>query len=496
MAVKERCISMRNRVVSGALALSWLVGSSLLASGLAAGEPKRWNRFRGPNGSGVIQVSELPTVFGTDQKLIWKTPLPPGHSSPVLSDDRIYLTAVEDDHLWTLCLDRDSGRVLWRQRSPRNRAEKLDRRNNPAAASPALDEEENVYVFFGDFGLLSYDRSGRERWRISLGPFDNLYGMGASPVVAGNRLFLVCDQQTGSFLLSVDKDSGERLWRVDRPEATSGHSTPILYQTDNENLELLVAGSFLLSAYHPANGEKLWWVRGLSFEMKSTPVMNRGMLFVNGYATPLNQPDKMVETEAWNRVLEAQDKDSNGRLSRDELPDSPARGFFPFVDLDQDGFLKAEEWSYYRDAMASKNAMLGIRLGGRGDMTDSNLKWEYHRSVSQLPSPLLYKDILYMIDDGGIATSFRPHTGEVIARSRIKGAIDKYFASPVAADDKIFLVSETCKVAVLKPDGSLEVLVVNDLESTCYATPALAQGRIYIRTTETLYAFGEKDIPD
>jgi outer membrane protein assembly factor BamB len=381
--------------------------------------------------------------------------------------------------------------VLWRQRSPRNRNEKLDHRNNPASPSPVLDEVENVYVFFGDFGLLSYDRSGRERWRMPLGPFDNLYGMGVSPLVAENGVFLVCDQQTGSFLIAVDKDTGQQLWKVDRPEATSGHSTPILYRAEHGSLELLVAGSFLLSAFDPANGEKLWWVRGLSFEMKSTPVMSRNMLFVNGYATPLNQPDKMVETEAWSRVLAAQDKNSDARLSKEELPDSPSKGFFPFVDLDQDGSLNAAEWKYYRDAMASKNAMLGIHLGGQGDMTDSNLKWEYHRSVSQLPSPLLYKDILYMIDDGGIATSFRPHTGEVIARSRIKGAIDKYFASPVAADDKIFLVSETCKVAVLKPDGSLEVLVVNDLESTCYATPALAQGRIYIRTTETLYAFGE-----
>ena len=482
---------MRKRVVSGSRVLSWLVVSSLLVSGLAAGEPNGWNRFRGPNGSGVTEVSELPTVFGPDQNLVWKTPLPPGHSSPILSDDRVYLTAVEDDHLWTLCLDQNSGRVLWRQRSPRSRTEKLDHRNNPASPSPALDEQENVYVFFGDFGLLSYDRSGRERWRMSLGPFDNLYGMGVSPLVAGTRVFLVCDEQTESFLIAVDKDTGEQLWRVARPEATSGHSTPILYQAEIGSLELLVAGSFLLSAYHPANGEKLWWVRGLSFEMKSTPVMSRGMLFANGYATPLNQPDKIVETEAWSRVLEALDKDANGRLSRDELSDSPSKGFFAFADLDQDGFLKAEEWKYYRDAMASKNALLGIRLGGRGDMTDSNLKWEYHRSVSQLPSPLLYKDILYMIDDGGIATSFRPDAGEVIARGRIQGAMGKYFASPVAADDKIYLVSETCKVAVLEPDGSLEVLAVNDLDSTCYATPALAEGRIYIRTAETLYAFGE-----
>ena len=134
---------MRKGTISGPRGLSFLAASGLSMSGLAAGEANAWNRFRGPNGSGVIRVSELPTVFGPDQNLIWKTTLPPGHSSPVLSDDRIYLTAVEDDQLWTLCLNRSSGRVLWRQRSPRDRAEQLDHRNNPASASPALDKEEN-----------------------------------------------------------------------------------------------------------------------------------------------------------------------------------------------------------------------------------------------------------------------------------------------------------------------------------------------------------------
>ena len=142
--------------------------------------------------------------------------------------------------------------------------------------------------------------------------------------------------------------------------------------------------------------------------------------------------------------------------------------------------------------MASLNGMVAIRLGGSGDMTDENIVWRYHRAVPQLPSPLLFQNVLYMINDGGIATSFRPATGEVIARGRIKGAVDHYYTSPVAADGKIFFVSESGKVAVVRPGGSFDVLAVNDLGSPTYATPAIADGRIYIRTVDVLWAFVEK----
>ncbi|MDP7471753.1 MAG: hypothetical protein QGI02_05300, partial [Vicinamibacterales bacterium] len=157
-----------------------------------------------------------------------------------------------------------------------------------------------------------------------------------------------------------------------------------------------------------------------------------------------------------------------------------------------DGFLEEASWNYYAAAMASLNGMVAIRLGGSGDMTDESVVWRYHRSVPQLPSPLLYEGVLYMINDGGIATSFEPETGEVITRGRIRGAIDSYYASPIAADGKVFFVSEMGKVAVVAPGGGFDVVALNDLGSPAYATPAIADGRIYIRTEETLWAFGEE----
>ncbi len=156
----------------------------------ATADANEWSRFRGPNGSGVVDTEGLPVEFGPDQNVVWKTPLPPGHSSPILWANRIFLTAVEDGKLLTICLDRSTGEILWRRQAPREREEKLDQRNNPASPSPVTDGE-GVYVFFPDYGMLSYDFDGNERWRIPLGPFDNVYGMGASPSLVDAKVILV-----------------------------------------------------------------------------------------------------------------------------------------------------------------------------------------------------------------------------------------------------------------------------------------------------------------
>ena len=448
-----------------------------------------WPQFRGPNGSGVFETSNLPLSFGSDKNVIWKTALPPGHSSPVLTNELIFVTAVKDETLLTICIDRGDGKILWQKEAPRPRRQKIDGRNNPASPSPVTDGE-RVFVFFADFGMLAYDLSGNELWRLPLGPFDNLYGMGASPILAEGNVILVCDQNDNSYIIAADKESGKTAWKTDRPEAKSGHSTPIVYKSENGETQVLVPGSFLLSAYSAGTGRKVWWVGGLSFEMKSTPVIQDGVLFINGYATPLNQPDEQVKIPPFDQALSRYDADKDGKLDKEELPDEQPYGWFSFIDVNGDGFLDSGDWNYFEAALASLNGMLAIRLGGRGDMSRSSHVWQYRRSVPQLPSPLLYKNVLYMINDGGTVTTFEPENGEVIAQGRLKGAGTRFFASPVAADDKVFIVSRRGIVSVLGSGGGLDVMASNDLKELCYATPAIAEGRIYLRTEKTLYCFG------
>ena len=345
-------------------------------------------------------------------------------------------------------------------------------------------------MFFPDFGLMSYTFEGEERWHVPLGPFNNIYGMGASPVLVGDKVILVCDQNVGSFMVAVHKDTGEVLWEVQRPEAKSGHSTPVLWESPEGETQLILPGSFLLDSYDPDTGEKIWWVRGLSFEMKSTPVILDDIAYINGYGAPINQPGNQVFLRPFGEVVAERDVDGDGVINPEEMPQNRARNWFGLADLDVDGSLDSEEWAYLRAALESRNGMLAIRMGGRGDMTDENLIWEYNRAVPQLPSPLIYNNVLYMVNDGGIVTSFDPQTGEVIKQGRLKGAVDQYYASPIAADGKVFMLSELGMLSVLEPDGGLDPITVSDLDDLCYATPAIADGRIYVRTRGTLYAFG------
>ena len=468
------------------MVLPWLLTTALLLAA-PAGE---WARFRGPNGSGVAEATGLPVEFGPTRNVIWKTDLPQGYSSPIVYGNSIFLTGVRDGRLLCFAIDRATGKVLWEREAPRDRREKLDQRNHPASPSAAADGE-YVYFFFADYGLLAYDLNGKEIWRKPLGPFNNIYGMGASPIVVDDVVVLNCDQSIGSFIAAFDRKTGREKWRTPRVEARSGHSTPVIYTPSGGRPQIVVPGSFLLSAYDPRDGRRLWWVGGLSFELKSTPVISGDTLYINGFGSPENQPGAMIAVMPTNDVFAARDVNKDGKLTPDELPTAHARESLPFFDLNGDKMIDRAEWDYYKAAMESENGMLAIQLGGSGDMTSTAVRWRYQRGIPQLPSPLLYGQALYMVNDaGGLMTILNPETGALIQQGRLKVPSDRFYASPVAGDGKIYISSESGKVLVLPPGGGLEALAINDLQDSIYATPALVDRRIYIRTLNSLYCFG------
>ena len=468
---------------------SALIFLLITLNGICQTETETWSMFRGPNGSGVIECGAIPSEIGPEVNVIWKVDIPNGYSSPVLTDDFILLTGQEDESLFTYCLSRETGELVWKKAAPRPRNQKIDNRNNAASPSVASDEK-SVYAFFNDFGLLGYDIEGNDLWQVPLGPFNNVYGMGASPIIAGENIILICDQNTDSYIIAVNKFTGKEVWRKDRPEATSGHSTPVIYQPEGEELQVLVPGSFFLTSYSAASGEKLWWVGGLSFEMKSTPVIWNDLVFINGYATPLNQPENTVEIPKFEKALNDFDKNKNGKLSREELPKETAYSWFDFVDLRVDGELDKSDWSYFEAALASLNGMLAIKLGGEGDMTEKNTVWTYHRSIPQLPSPLIYNDILYMINDGGYVTTFNPGTGDIIDKGRLPQGGTHFYASPVASDGKIVIISRRGKLSILEAGGSITPAFQSDFKELCFASPAISNGKVFVRTVSSLYCFG------
>jgi outer membrane protein assembly factor BamB len=454
----------------------------------AKAEASDWPRFRGPNGSGVADSIGLPGELGPARNVVWKTAVPPGYSSPIVSGDRVFLTAHEGDALLTLCFSRATGAVLWRREAPRARQEPLDRRNGPASPSVVTDGK-SVTAFFGDYGLVSYDLEGRELWRTPLGPFDNVYGMGASPILVGDKVVLVCDQSTGSFIAGFDAKTGRQLWKTPRPEAVSGHATPIVLEARSGPALILAPGSFRLDAYSADTGASAWWVTGLPSEMKSGPVLGDQLVYVSGYSSPLNEPGQHPTLPSFAELLASRDKDKDGRISKPEV-DEQMQPYFPFIDLDRDGAISEGEWAKNRASMAAENGLLAFALGGSGDVTQKNFRFKHQRSVPQLPTALLYRDVLYMINDGGILTTLDPGSGAVLKQGRLREGVDQYYASPVAADGKVFFVSRTGIVTVLKAGGEQQVLSVGELDDEVAATPAIADGRIYLRTKSSLYCFG------
>ncbi len=480
----------RKAPASGPSAALSILGALVLSS-IAWAETAEWSRFRGPNGGGAIEAGALPVEVGPDRNLLWRTAIPAGDSSPVLSAERIFLTASEGEALYTIALDRETGSELWRREAPRPRTETLDNRNGPASPS-AVTDGERVWVFFGDFGLLCYTVDGDELWRHPLGPFDNIYGMGASPILAAGNVVLAVDQQRDSYILAVDAGSGELAWRTERTAARSGHSTPTLHHPEGGELQIVVPGSFFLTGYSAAAGERLWWVSGLSFEMKSTAAVEDDLLFINGYAMPLNEEGRHVRLEPFQEVVAAHDGDGDGKISQDEAPEGLVSNLLSYFDLAGDGHLDEGDWTYFQSALDSRNGILAIELPAadlRGDLTASHTRWTYHRKIPQLPSPIVDDGVLLMVDDSGITTTLRSATGELIEQGRLEGAVDSFYASPIVADGKFYLLSRSGKLVVLPSDGSLEPLAVSDLDDLATATPAIDGTTMYLRTRSALWAF-------
>lgn len=469
--------------------MPYLFALYVIAASLAGSD---WRQFRGPNASGVLESKGLPVVFGGDTNLVWRTPIPPGHSSPAISHDRIFLTAVEGEKLLTLALDRASGRILWRREAPRPRKQVIDRpANGPVSASPVTDGT-NTYVFFQDFGLLSYGPDGNERWRMPLGPFNNPFGHGASPVLAGNLLVMVCDQDTNAFVVAIDKDSGKVAWKTDRPHAQRGYATPIPYKAVDGSPQIIVTGSYRMSGYDAATGKEVWWIRKLPWQVKPTPVVADHVVYFVTYSAE-SEPGQQEELPPFSEALEKLDRNQDGKLSKEEITDPRVKARFDeYLDLDHSGFLEARDWSQLRERRQGESGLRAYKLGGKGDLTETGFLWKQSKSLPNVPSPLVYRGVLYTLKEGGIFTSYDPRTGEILKQARLQGALGNYFASPVAADGKVYLASEDAKVTVLEAGPQWRILQINEMDGACSATPAIVEGHLYIRTRSSMSRFAQR----
>lgn len=441
-----------------------------------------WSRFRGPNGQGISAETGFPVEFSRTRNLVWRTPIRAGKSSPVLTSKHIFLTGFENQTLYTQCFDRATGKLLWERSQPVVHQNGVNLLNHPAAITPVTDGA-NVYVFFKDYGLLSYDPAGKLRWRVPLGPFTNAQGLGAAPILTGSLLILQVDQMKDSFLAAYSVSNGELRWKAARDESESW-GTPILYTRAGADVEIITVGANQLGGHRAADGKRTFTFPGASPSMVASPLIDGDTLYAFGYGFQASQP--------FSRLLERSDKNKDGVITPDEYGSvNVLRAVGNYIG-NGDGIVTEKKWGLWNDHVRGPTGLVAVDLA-QASTGKPGLRWRFDKGFeSVIASPLLYQGILYSVKNGGILTAFDAKTGEVTKTGRIPGALGGYSASPVLAEGRLYFSSEEGKVAVIRPGREWELVQLNDLQEEIFATPALSAGKIFIRTGEALYCFGTR----
>ncbi len=402
----------------------------------AAAYAENWPQWRGPALNGVSNEKNLPVKWTPEENVAWKVALPGSSgSTPIIWRDRIFLNVAEGDNLALWCVDKTKGEVLWKK--PLGAGNVKMRKHNMSSPSPVTDGR-NVYVMTGTGVLAGYDFSGKEVWTRDIqkdyGQFGLNWGYASSPLLHEDSLYVQVlhgmKTDEPSYVMRIDKKSGKTLWKVDRPTSAIRES-PDSYTTP----ALLRYG-------------------------KTTEIVITGGDCVTGH-------DPATGKELWR---------ANG-LNPENNP------FYRIVASP----IIFNEIIYVPTRV---KPLLALKAGGRGDVTSSHVLWSTVNGPD-VPTPVTDGKYFYVVNDRGIMWCLDAKTGaEVYAQQRIKPGT--YSGSPVLADGKIYVTSEDGLTTVIAAGPKFEVLAENPLNDYTLSSPAISDGKIFIRTAQHLYAIGKK----
>jgi len=411
---------------------AFATGLCFILLAAAATSAQEWPRFRGPNGTGISEASDIPAKW-TDKDYNWKIELPGiGHSSPVLWGDKIFLLSADpkDATRHVLCINAANGKTAWDRAFP-GVAHHLHTYSSYASCTPAVDEK-NVYVAWSDpeqTKLIALDQLGNDVWSVDLGPWVSQHGFGTSPMVIGDLVVVTVYHEdpkkpnsgtpSTAFVVAVDKNEGKIRWKTPRKIDTTSYSVPCIREAKDGNELVCLSTGEGVFALNPADGKEKWSIPVFSLRTVSSPVLVGNLIF---------------------------------------------------------GTTGAGGGGNYVVAVDPN--------GGKPE-----LAYEVKKEAPYVPTPVASGDLLFLWSDGGIVTCIDAKTGDKLGQNRVGG---KFFGSPVRVKDKLYCIDTKGTVIVLSATKELNELGKVELNEESHSTPAVAGGRMYLRTISHLYSLGGK----
>lgn len=399
---------------------------------------ENWPTWRGPTGQSTTPETAFPTQWDHTENVHWKVRLPDrGNSSPIVWKDKVFITqAIEKEGRRTvMAFDRKTGKVLW-QSGPVFESEEKTHDSNPYCSASPVTDGERIIAGFGSAGVFCYDLNGKELWRRSLGSQQHIWGNASSPLIYKDLCIIYHGPGEGSFLVAMDKRTGEITWKVpDLPVVTKGRTdgfkgqepgivgsfaTPILLTLQDRD-ELVMSYHNLLIAFNPATGEKLWSCDGLNPLIYSSPVWGDQLIVAQG--------------------------------------------------------------GYSGNTIA-------VTPGGNGDVTKSHRRWQLVRDKGGIGSGVIKDGHMYYLNGNGLVTCLSLQSGKTLWEERVAGAGPKTssWSSMIIAGDKIYTLNQSGTMIILKASAEFEVIAVNSIgNELTNSTQAMSKGDIFIRTHEHLW---------
>ena len=404
-----------------------LLAALILALAVPA-RAENWPGWRGPHGDGTSTEKNVPTRWSATNNIVWQTSLPgAGHASPIVWGNRVFtVTAVpETEGRDLLCLDRESGKILWQQTVIKSPLEKKHQLNSHASSTPATDGK-LIYVAFLDVQemvVAAYDFNGQQKWLARPGTFKSMHGFCSSPVLYQDKVIVNGDHDGDSYIVALDAATGKTVWKTPRENHTRSYCVPLIRQLSGRT-QMVLSGDKTVASYNPDDGKLHWIIHGPTEQFVASLVynFNADLLFMTG------------------------------------------------------GF--------------PEHHLLAIRHNGSGNVTDTAIAWHNTKAscVSYVPSPISEGDYFLVVSDSGYANCFVAATGKLLWQEKL----GEHHASPVSAKELVYFLNDNGVMNVVWPGEEFVRVARNELGEACFASPAISEGRLYIRGEKHLFCIGDK----